>query len=210
MKPILFMLILLIVGIPLSFVTANPTIEQRIKEYDTLLELLQSTSIARRHAAFDAAFASENDNLKEAAIAAAMQSGDDGLQAKALAALIVRSPRIGITYYKQDKDQKIIVGNQSFEILEINQETLSFSGKYHGGYYYDTRNFNRRRGVEITTENNGIGSVQRDRLSLNGNFKVDGRSTQFNCSVNVRANNEGILKGTVSCDDDTFEAEAYL
>ena len=60
-----------------------------------------------------------------------MKSADGGLQAKALAALIAKSPRIGITSYDEEG---IAAGTQLFEITLLNEQNLTFTGKYFEGY----------------------------------------------------------------------------
>lgn len=159
--------------------------EEKTARYDALLAALRSENISQRNAMFDLALASGDEHLKTTAIAGAMKSGDDGLQAKALAVLIAKSPRIGISIRTKKGEPN---GEQLFEITSLNETNLTFSGKY-----FTTSG--REPGKP-----NGTGSVQRDRLSLTGRW-IDRTpySNKFNCTVNARANDKGILSGSISC-----------
>ena len=160
--------------------------KEKTVRYDALLTALRSQNISQRNATFDLALASDDEHLKTTAIGEAMKSGDDGLQAKALAALIAKSPRIGITIRTKKGEEE---GNQLFEITSLNENNLTFSGKYFSRSGKDPR------------EPNGIASVQRDRLSLTGRW-IDKRSAlprSFNCTVNTEVDDKGILSGSISC-----------
>ena len=162
---------------------AAAEIQETTARYDALLAALRSKNISQLNATFDLALASDDEHLKKTAIAEAMKSGDDGLQAKALAALIAKSPRIGITLLKGgDKTD----GEQLFEITSLNDRNLTFSGKYYTPDGSDPE------------KPNGVGSIQRDRLSMSGRWRT-GAGNRFNCTVNAEADDKGLILGTISC-----------
>ena len=170
-------------------------IEEKSVRYDALLTALRSENIAQRNASVDLVLASDDAaDLKAVAIAEAMKSGDDALQAKALAALVAKSPRIGITIQEEKGKPS---GNQLFEITSLDDKTLSFSGKYFS------------LGGRDPNEPNGIGSVQRDRLSLSGRWIDRSGVGTFNCTVNAEVNDTGVLSGSISCGRN-FVAEAII
>ena len=201
---------------------SSGTFAERVAAYDAALE---SDDPRLRQMAVDLAFASDDRRLTEMAIdlylasddlrlndiaiAAAMESGDNGLQAKALAALISRAPTIGVSYYNEDKS---IQGDQSFEIEAIDAKNLRFSGAYSGGFYFGRGKINDAWNVQPPEESNGAGSVQRDRISFRGRFSTSDRRGryEFECSMNASVNDDGVILGTVSCHQNTFQAEVNL
>ena len=182
-------------------------LQEKKTRYDALVTALGSENLVEQSTALDAILESNDENLKKTAIAAAMKSGDDGLQAKALAALIVKSPRIGVTL--KDKKGKV-TGNQYLEVTTVDPVNLSFSGRFQPA----TNNI-------CTTKEQyspkGSGSVSRDSLTLSGfwfHAKFGGDpcqgAAQASCTTTARVDDKGILSGITTCGRKEYTAEVNL
>ena len=184
--------------------------QERKTRYDALATALGSENVVEQNTAFDAILESDDEHLKKTAIAAAMKSGDDGLQAKALAALIVKSPRIGVTL----KDKKgRVKANQYLEVTSVDPVNLSFSGRFQPSVnnICTTKQYAPK----------GSGSVSRDSLTLSGSWfrsnrigasgdSVCNHLQRASCTTNARVDDKGVLSGITTCGDKEYTAEVNL